>query len=245
MARAAAVVRGVSTGRLRQARPVPIWKKAIYGIAEQAPSSRGDWGHKPHFARLICICVGCLLLMVVLIALIAVALTLDQNECRNGDHDCSPDAECTNLDGTFTCDCNEGYLGNGRKCKDVDECSGLSHGCSDDANCVNTPGAFMCVCKEGYRGSGTVCSDENECLEENGGCGDATFYRCVNLLGVPRLCKDVLECLVDNGGCGNSSRVACNERDGAAPSCTDVNECGVAACQSGFRCTNLDGACSL
>jgi len=33
----------------------------------------------------------------------------DVNECENSDlNDCSPNAECTNTDGYYTCTCNEG-----------------------------------------------------------------------------------------------------------------------------------------
>jgi hypothetical protein len=35
----------------------PSWKRALQGVAEQVPRSRREWAHKPHFSRLICICV--------------------------------------------------------------------------------------------------------------------------------------------------------------------------------------------
>ena len=67
-----------------QRQPGPSWKKAIYEISEQVPTSKRDWSHKPHFSRLICICVGCLVLMILLVAVTAVALSIDANECSEG-----------------------------------------------------------------------------------------------------------------------------------------------------------------
>jgi len=225
-----------------QRQPGPSWKKAIYEISEQVPTSKRDWSHKPHFSRLICICVGCLVLMILLVAVTAVALSIDANECSEGQHDCSPDAYCTNLDGAFTCDCNRGYTGTGRQCKDVDECSRASTGCSPHADCVNTPGSFLCQCISGYSGDGLECADVDECRINNGNCGGSTFKRCVNQLGAPNTCEDIKECASDNGGCGNSSLIACQERDGAAPDCVDINECAVGngGCGSGYTCINQD-----
>ena len=33
-----------------------------------------------------------------------------------GSHDCSNNAECVNLDGTFQCKCNAGFTGDGHLC---------------------------------------------------------------------------------------------------------------------------------
>ena len=41
---------------------------------------------------------------------------LDINECLTGSHDCSNNAECVNLDGTFQCKCNAGFTGDGHLC---------------------------------------------------------------------------------------------------------------------------------
>ena len=42
--------------------------------------------------------------------------TLEINECLEGTHDCDVNARCDNVDGSFTCECNAGYSGNGRIC---------------------------------------------------------------------------------------------------------------------------------
>lgn len=40
---------------------------------------------------------------------------LDINEC-NGDHGCHVNAACRNTPGSFVCQCNNGYQGNGFDC---------------------------------------------------------------------------------------------------------------------------------
>jgi len=41
---------------------------------------------------------------------------VDTNECEEGHADCSPHATCTNTEGSFTCTCKPGYIGNGHIC---------------------------------------------------------------------------------------------------------------------------------
>lgn len=42
----------------------------------------------------------------------------DVNECTEGTSNCAENAECTNLDGGYTCNCATGYSGDGRtECK--------------------------------------------------------------------------------------------------------------------------------
>ena len=45
-----------------------------------------------------------------------VTCSLDIDECRNGNHDCDVNANCTNTVGSHTCTCKEGFTGNGRSC---------------------------------------------------------------------------------------------------------------------------------
>ena len=44
------------------------------------------------------------------------SLLIDIDECTNGSHDCDMNANCTNTEGTFTCQCITGYYGNGYNC---------------------------------------------------------------------------------------------------------------------------------
>ena len=43
-------------------------------------------------------------------------LCLDIDECAIGSHNCSKDATCTNTVGSYVCECDEGYTGDGRIC---------------------------------------------------------------------------------------------------------------------------------
>ena len=40
----------------------------------------------------------------------------DINECMANTDDCDTNAVCTNTPGSFTCDCNQGYSGDGLNC---------------------------------------------------------------------------------------------------------------------------------
>ena len=43
----------------------------------------------------------------------------DINECEVGTNNCHGDATCTNDDGSFLCNCNSGYEGDGINCSSV------------------------------------------------------------------------------------------------------------------------------
>lgn len=82
----------------------------------------------------------------------------DVDECQLGTDNCSPDASCTNTTGSFTCDCNAGFAGDGVTCNDIDECQLLQSVCDANATCSNLPGSYACTCNTGYvSGSGGSC----------------------------------------------------------------------------------------
>ena len=42
---------------------------------------------------------------------------LDIDECADeGGHDCDENANCTNAEGSYTCQCYDGYDGSGKEC---------------------------------------------------------------------------------------------------------------------------------
>ena len=41
---------------------------------------------------------------------------VDIDECVTSTHNCSESADCTNTNGSFTCQCKEGYTGDGIEC---------------------------------------------------------------------------------------------------------------------------------
>lgn len=62
---------------------------------------------------------------------------------------CGENAICTNLPGTFACQCEPGFAGNpNTKCSDIDECQKLN-ACGLGAVCINSVGSYTCECPEG------------------------------------------------------------------------------------------------
>ena len=222
------------------------WQAAKYAAEEFAgkiPRSRVEWKHTPESCRMACICCSCLCCCAGLVVLFVVWSLFDLDECIAETHACDPNADCTNLEGTYDCHCREGYKGDGWLCEDIDECLDPERlGCDQNAECENYVGSFACKCNQGYSGSGIVCDDIDECLEDNGGCGPPLHNLCVNRES-DFFCTDVLECREDNGGCGAPHLVLCTERVGAAPICTDIDECAIdnGGCGGGFNCLNFDG----
>ena len=45
----------------------------------------------------------------------------DIEECVTGDHNCSPNAICANVPGSFLCNCKTGYTGDGVDCMGMSE----------------------------------------------------------------------------------------------------------------------------
>ena len=43
----------------------------------------------------------------------------DINECVTGDHNCHDNATCINNAGSYTCQCDSGYHGNGTSCNGI------------------------------------------------------------------------------------------------------------------------------
>lgn len=74
---------------------------------------------------------------------------LDINECLTGDNRCSSGADCNNKPGSYSCQCREGYRGNGVLCRDINECDENPDACPGGAFCVNQDGAFGCIAIEG------------------------------------------------------------------------------------------------
>ena len=165
----------------------------------------------------------------------------DVNLCKHQLANCSSYATC-NKTASYeaSCTCNDGFIGPGFRCDDVDECLvdraepapvGATWtpkprwgGCHHAMTCQNSLGGHSCgVCPDGYMQNGTMnCLDKDECLVEQGGCG--TLAPCINLDG--------------NHTCGPCpSGYSGNAWDG----CLDVDECVTSPCQHNSTCLNLIG----
>jgi hypothetical protein len=70
-----------------------------------------------------------------------------------------------NLQTTFTCQCKDGFSGDGLKsCEDLNECLLDRNHCARNTECVNTLGGYSCACMEGYKKLNQFqCEDEDEC----------------------------------------------------------------------------------
>ena len=47
-------------------------------------------------------------------------------------NDCYTEGFCTDTEGSYTCDCPDGYIGDGRDCDNIDECQTGSHDCDPE-----------------------------------------------------------------------------------------------------------------
>ena len=83
-----------------------------------------------------------------------------------GVHNCNLNADCMDTDGSFACDCNEGFIGSGENCSDIDECGLNLANCQEFSDCINTVGSYSCICQAGFtQPSDDVCKDIDECLD--------------------------------------------------------------------------------
>jgi len=145
--------------------------------------------------------------------------TDDVDECADGTDDCDVNATCMNTEGSYTCECNSGYSGDGVTCADLDECA--NGACDANAQCLNTEGSFECSCNVGYSGDGLTCDDINECAIGEGPC-DANA-QCSNTDG-----SFTCECNAGYSGDGLT--------------CDDIDECADAPCGANADCINTDGS---
>jgi hypothetical protein len=153
--------------------------------------------------------------------------------------DCDENATCIADTDKSNCVCNNGYLGDGKSCNDVDECTEDLKNCDANALCENTVGGFTCSCHIGYSGDGTACTlvacPENTQITPSdaiNGCPDGTIVvagKC--LYGVP--CDDDNPC-ADEHICESGFCFLTNE-DGAMGSQlfeAPLSNCG---CLSGYQ----------
>nr|XP_048688302.1 adhesion G protein-coupled receptor E5 isoform X14 [Caretta caretta] len=168
----------------------------------------------------------------------------DIDECRGPSPvDCGPHANCTNVPGSYSCSCTDGYEPSSGKanftharentCQDIDECRTIPDICGPNATCINTIGSYRCECRAGYVPSNrntTLCKDIDECRKTPDICSpNATYintngsYRCEYRAGyVPSnrnttLCQDIDEC--------------CTIPDICGPNATCINTIGSYRCE--------------
>ncbi|OCT64264.1 hypothetical protein XELAEV_18045366mg [Xenopus laevis] len=141
--------------------------------------------------------------------------------------DCHPNAKCDVYSDFYQCTCDEGYVGDGFSCSDIDECAySWLYNCSY-GYCENTNGSYDCVCPAGYtKGAGNNCVDINECSSPDlNKCHSSAT--CINYVGTytcqcpPGVYGDGKNCEIDpctRGVCGNNNECT---TDGRSYSCSD------------------------
>ena len=154
------------------------------------------------------------------------------DECLEGTSECDAYATCENTPGAYTCQCVDGFLGNGRTCQNVDECRMRVHKCHADAICHDAmEGAYDCECIEGYDGNGIECNDIDECSKNSHSCGENTD--CFNIPGsyTCRCSQGFVE-----GHIGSTAPV---DKTIHRP-CFDIDECELRShnCEGNQECEN-------
>ena len=141
-------------------------------------------------------------------------ICIDIDECKFQGV-CPKTAECKNSQGSYSCNCLDGFEGN--FCEDINECSSTT-ACHANASCLNTHGSFACSCNEGYYGTGDSCFP-GRCLDDN--CPQN--QKCVSATTIDCECKE--------GFRGNSSS-----------DCVDIDECQENDCIDKTDCLNTIGS---
>ena len=81
-----------------------------------------------------------------------------KDECHDRSHNCHFSASCLNSDGSYFCECQSGWEGDGVECTDIDECLIGNYDCPINNNCANTDGSYYCTCISGYTDGSEIAS---------------------------------------------------------------------------------------
>ena len=78
---------------------------------------------------------------------------IDMAQCTSGElNECNSHAICTDTDGSYTCECPDGFRGDGKNCENIDECADETHDCDPLTGiCFDNLGSFFCQCFHGYK----------------------------------------------------------------------------------------------
>jgi len=167
----------------------------------------------------------------------------DIDECDLETDNCGDNARCINTPGSFTCECNVGYEGDGITCTDIDECLLNTDDCDTNATCANTPGSFTCTCNMGYEGNGVLCTDIDECEKATDNCHEQAT--CTNTPGT-------FTCTCHNGFYGDGVMCATECGDGFVAgdeTCDDGNTTTSDGCnascltEEGWTCGGAPSVC--
>ena len=165
---------------------------------------------------------------------------------------CDDNAQCINLPGSYQCECNVGFYGDGTTCREGD-C--IESDCPANEQCVS-PRRSDCECEDGYhRDESEMCIDTNECekeneCDENARCSNTGgSYTCECETGFYGTGYSCLAGDCEDASCsGNQTCVAptttiCHCSKGLKQieeNCYDIDECSLGShqCQTDLECIN-------
>ena len=175
---------------------------------------------------------------------------VDIDECSLG-MNCDDKANCINSVGSYVCECQLGFHGNGTSCLQGD-C--IESDCPANEQCVS-PRRSDCECKDGFhRDESGKCIDKNECETENGCDQNATcsntegsyycecttgFYgtgfSCLEGNCTDAICPGNQTCSAPTSSCDCSLGLKKAEKY-----CIDIDECslGIHDCPARSNCIN-------
>merc|ERR1739838_750880 len=149
---------------------------------------------------------------------------------------CDAFASCSNLNGSYHCECEGGFAGNKTECLDVNECENVDSVCHPTSVCRNKVGGFSCDCVAGqeYDGETEGCKDRDECDDDdtndcspNSDCINTEgSYTCVCFEGFT---QDGFNCL-DINECEDPTLFDCSSK----ANCINTNGSYSCACKEGY-----------
>ena len=81
-------------------------------------------------------------------------LCMNINECEKGNNACHENAICKDTEGSYECQCDVGYVGDGLTCESENECRRNGALCHPKADCLDNGDSYTCFCRSGYEGDG-------------------------------------------------------------------------------------------
>jgi len=92
----------------------------------------------------------------------------DVDECGLGLHDCHKEAKCTNTQGSYSCQCKRGFIGDGKH-----SCTRTCYHKCLNGYCIGAPD-YTCKCDLGWTGADCAincgCNNHSTCNERPGTC---------------------------------------------------------------------------
>ncbi|XP_059150292.1 uncharacterized protein LOC131937116 [Physella acuta] len=181
----------------------------------------------------------------------------DVDECRNKTFDCPEHSNCVNTNGSYGCDCIDGFkktILNKAQCIECENGT-FGHNCSQNCSCVTSNTDYCnkvngsCVCKQGWTGD-RCQTDFDECgnktfdCPENSNCVNTNgSYDCDCIDGFKKTILNKAQCIeCENGTFGHNCSQKCSCVTSNTDYCNKVN--GSCVCKQGWtgdRCqTDVD-----